>query len=87
MRLQLSIWGAGDGTFPPGTVEWSGGLIDWSKAKNARFVNMVKSVSITCADPEEVKNDRPNYAFSSKQRNTLNGQPKVVATSRSSIMA
>ena len=87
MRLQLSIWGAGDGTFPKGTVDWAGGLIDWNKAPNGRFVNMVKSVSITCADPDEVKNDRPNYAFSSKQTNPLNGQPKVVATSRSSIMS
>ncbi|TKY90558.1 hypothetical protein EX895_000556 [Sporisorium graminicola] len=87
MRLQLSIWGAGDGTFPKGTVEWAGGLIDWSKATNGRFVNMVKSVTISCNDPDDVKNDRPNYAFSAKKVNPLNGQPKVLATSRSSIMS
>lgn len=87
MRLQLSIWGAGDGTFANGTVEWSGGLIDWSKAPNGRFVNMVKSVTISCNDPEDVKNGRPNYAFSDKQMNSQNGQTKVLATSRSSIMS
>lgn len=87
MRLQLSIWGAGDGTFQQGTVDWAGGLIDWSQAHNARFVNMVKSVTISCNDPEDVKNNRPNYAFSAKQTNPQNGQPKVLATSRSSIIS
>ncbi|CCF54057.1 hypothetical protein NDA11_004819 [Ustilago hordei] len=87
MRLQLSIWGAGDGTFQKGTVDWSGGLIDWSKAPNGRFVNMIKSVTISCNDPDDVKDNRPNYAFSAKQINTLNGQPKVLATSRSSIIS
>ena len=87
MRLQLSIWGAGDGTFPQGTVNWSGGLIDWSKAPNGRFVNMVKSVTISCNDPEDVKDDRPNYSFSVKQTNPLNGQPTVLSTWKSSIMS
>lgn len=87
MRLQLSIWGAGDGTFPNGTVEWAGGLIDWNQTTNGRFVNMVKSVSITCADPDDVKGSKPNYAFSSTQMNAQNGEPKVIATSRSSIIS
>ena len=87
MRVQLSIWGAGDGSFANGTVEWAGGLIDWSKAPNGRFVNMVKSVTISCNDPEDVKDGRPNYAFSVKDWNPLNGQPKVLATSRSSIIS
>lgn len=87
MRLQLSIWGAGDGSFQQGTVDWSGGLIDWSKAENGRFVNMIKSVSISCNDPEDVNDGRSNYVFSDKQWNSQNGQPKVLATSRSSIMS
>ncbi|SNX81643.1 related to UTR2 - cell wall protein [Melanopsichium pennsylvanicum] len=87
MRLQLSIWGAGDGTFPQGTVDWAGGLIDWSKAPNGRFVNMVKTVTITCQDPADVQDERPNYAFSVKQTNNLNGQPQVLTTSRSSIIS
>lgn len=87
MRLQLSIWGAGDGTFQQGTVDWAGGLIDWNKAPNGRFINMVKQVTITCNDPEDVRDSRPNYAFSVKQVNAQNGQPKVLSTSRSSILA
>ncbi|EST09945.1 Glycoside hydrolase, family 16 [Kalmanozyma brasiliensis GHG001] len=87
MRLQMSIWGAGDGTFQEGTVDWSGGLIDWKQATNGRFVNMVKSVTISCADPEDVNDGKPNYVFSAKQRNAQNGQPRVLSTSRSSIMS
>lgn len=87
MRLQLSIWGAGDGSFPQGTVDWAGGMIDWNKAPNGRFVNMVKSVTISCNDPDDVNNNRPNYAFSDKYINPLNGEPKVLATSRSSIVS
>ncbi|SPO20906.1 related to UTR2 - cell wall protein [Ustilago trichophora] len=87
MRLQLSIWGAGDGTFQQGTVDWAGGLIDWGKAPNGRFVNMVKSVTISCNDPEDVRDDRPNYVFSAKDKNPLNGQPKVLATWKSSIVS
>ncbi|SPO42885.1 related to UTR2 - cell wall protein [Moesziomyces antarcticus] len=87
MRLQLSIWGAGDGTFQQGTVDWAGGLIDWNKAPNGRFINMVKEVTITCNDPDDVRDSRPNYAFSAKQVNAQNGQPKVLSTSRSSILA
>lgn len=87
MRLQMSIWGAGDGTFQQGTVDWSGGLIDWNHAPNGRFVNMVKSVTISCNDPQDVNDGKPNYVFSAKQRNAQNGQPRVLSTSRSSIMS
>ncbi len=38
-----------------------------SKAPNGRFVNMVKSVTISCNDPEDVKDGKPNYVFSAKQ--------------------
>lgn len=87
VRLQLSIWGGGDGTYGNGTVEWTGGLIDWSETTNGAFVNMVKSFEVTCNDPAEVQNSNPNYAFSTSKTNKLNGQPAVVTTSKSSIMS
>lgn len=31
-RVQLSLWPAGINSSAPGTVQWSGGLIDWTDA-------------------------------------------------------
>ncbi|PWZ02694.1 concanavalin A-like lectin/glucanase [Testicularia cyperi] len=88
VRLQLSIWGAGDGTYANGTVEWAGGLIDWNQANsNGQFINTVKSFSITCNDPADVQDSKPNYMFSAKSTNSQNGQPKVLSTTKSSIVS
>ncbi|KAG5646354.1 hypothetical protein DXG03_003677 [Asterophora parasitica] len=52
-RIQLSIWPAGLPGAPPGTVEWSGGLINWKDpdyVAAGHFYALVKSVTIKCGD-------------------------------------
>ncbi|KAG9016249.1 hypothetical protein FRB90_003641 [Tulasnella sp. 427] len=51
-RVQLSIWPAGIPGNPQGTIDWSGGLIDWTDpdyVAQGQFSTIVKSVSIKCA--------------------------------------
>ena len=38
-RVQFSVWPAGTSSSPKGTVDWSGGLIDWTKtgSSNCEF--------------------------------------------------
>ncbi|KAK5133041.1 hypothetical protein LTR08_008246 [Meristemomyces frigidus] len=42
--LKLGIWAGGDSTEPNGTIEWAGGLTDWSKGP---FTMTVQSIKVT----------------------------------------
>jgi len=44
MMLKIGPWVAGDVGQPQGTVEWAGGLIDWSKAPYVMVVESVKAI-------------------------------------------
>jgi beta-glucanase (GH16 family) len=46
MNLRLGIWAGGDPSLPNGTIEWAGGLADYSKAP---FTMTVKSVRVSDA--------------------------------------
>jgi len=51
-RVQLSIWPAGIPSMPQGTVEWAGGMINWSDpdyVAQGQFSVLVKSVTIQCS--------------------------------------
>jgi len=51
-RIQLSLWPAGINTSAPGTVQWSGGMINWNDpdyASAGHFYMRVRSVEVTCA--------------------------------------
>ncbi|KIO31409.1 glycoside hydrolase family 16 protein [Tulasnella calospora MUT 4182] len=51
-RVQLSIWPAGIPGAPQGTVDWAGGMIDWTDpdyVAQGQFSTIVKSVTIKCA--------------------------------------
>ena len=58
-RIQLSIWPAGIPSSAPGTIDWSGGMIDWSDpdyVANGYFWNVLQSVNMICADdPTQAK--------------------------------
>ncbi|KAI5476793.1 hypothetical protein MNV49_007308 [Pseudohyphozyma bogoriensis] len=50
-RVQLSIWAAGTDQEAQGTVDWAGGMIDWSDesyVNNGRFATYVQGVNVTC---------------------------------------
>ncbi|KAK4542392.1 hypothetical protein LTR36_006849 [Oleoguttula mirabilis] len=44
--LKFGIWAGGDSSEPNGTIEWAGGLTDWSKGP---FTMIVQSIKITDA--------------------------------------
>jgi beta-glucanase (GH16 family) len=46
MNLRLGIWAGGDPSLPKGTIEWAGGLADYSKGP---YTMTVKSVRVSDA--------------------------------------
>jgi hypothetical protein len=52
-RAQLSLWPAGLSTNGQGTIEWSGGLINWDSPymQNGYYYAVVKEVTVECYDP------------------------------------
>lgn len=50
-RVQLSLWPAGISSNGKGTVDWSGGLINWNAqdvSQNGYFYSMFKDVNVEC---------------------------------------
>ncbi|KAG8903471.1 hypothetical protein FRB99_003249 [Tulasnella sp. 403] len=92
-RVQLSIWPAGIPSSPKGTVDWAGGMIDWSDpdyVAQGHFSIIIKSVSVTCL-PETAKTvanngslpvDPQGYKYTSND--TANGVvPRVFVSNES----
>ena len=53
-RIQLSLWPAGLDSNGKGTVDWSGGLVDWNSPdiqNTGYYYAMVKDVNVNCYDP------------------------------------
>ncbi|GAA5904155.1 uncharacterized protein JCM6883_002095 [Sporobolomyces salmoneus] len=50
-RVQFSVWPAGISSSPQGTIDWAGGLIDWSQTgSQGYFSSEVQWLSIDCYD-------------------------------------
>ncbi|KAJ6570072.1 glycoside hydrolase family 16 protein [Mycena vulgaris] len=67
-RIQLSLWPAGTNASAPGTIQWSGGLINWADKDytlaGGRFTTRVKSVSVKCGDPNPPGPSVQGYVYS-----------------------
>jgi glycosyl hydrolase family 16 len=52
-RIQLSLWPAGLASNGQGTIEWSGGLVNWNSPymKNGYYYAMISDVNVQCYDP------------------------------------
>lgn len=52
-RIMLSLWPAGLPTNGKGTIDWAGGLIDWSSPymQNGYYYAMVNDVTVECYNP------------------------------------
>ena len=64
--LTSSLWPAGINSSAPGTVQWSGGMINWDDPdyKNAgHFYALVKSISVTCNDPSPASANVTSYVY------------------------
>ncbi|CAL1699711.1 unnamed protein product [Somion occarium] len=65
-RIQLSIWPAGISSSPPGTIEWSGGMINWNDpdyTAAGHFQTLVKSVAVVCQDPSPPAANVTSYVY------------------------
>jgi beta-glucanase (GH16 family) len=85
-RVQLSIWPAGIESSPQGTIEWSGGLINYNDPdyKSAgHFYALVKSVQVKCADTQSTKGDITSYIYGP---NTTSLNPTVVLSNASTML-
>ncbi|KAJ7116501.1 concanavalin A-like lectin/glucanase domain-containing protein [Mycena epipterygia] len=67
-RIQFSLWPAGTSASAPGTIQWSGGLINWNDQDYANagghFTASVKSVSVKCGDPAPPGASVQGYVYS-----------------------
>lgn len=86
-RIQLSLWPGGDDSQYPGTVSWAGGPINWNDqdyvAAGNQFQVSVKSISVTCNDPQAPTADQVSYVYgqgstSSKQTIDLSTVSPVI---------
>ncbi|KAJ6557946.1 glycoside hydrolase family 16 protein [Mycena capillaripes] len=79
-RIQLSIWPAGTASSAAGTVQWSGGLIDYNNpdyVSAGHFYALVKSVNVTCSDPTPPAADITAYVYGA---NSSTNTPSVALT-------
>ncbi|KAK8193535.1 cell wall glucanase [Phyllosticta capitalensis] len=67
-RVQLSLWPAGLASNGKGTIEWAGGLIDWSAGspamQNGYYYASVSSVDVECYDPPSGANKTGSKSYS-----------------------
>jgi len=69
-RIQISVWPAGINTSAPGTVAWSGGMINWGDpdytAAGGHFAMVLSSVTIKCGNSTNttLPNSPKSYVYS-----------------------
>ncbi|KAJ7665972.1 glycoside hydrolase family 16 protein [Mycena polygramma] len=79
-RIQLSLWPAGTASSSAGTVEWSGGLINYNDpdyVSAGHFYTLIKSVNVTCSDPTPPSADITAYVYGA---NSSTNTPSVALT-------
>lgn len=84
-RIQLSIWPAGINGTAPGTVQWAGGMIDWSNPdyqSAGHFYALVESVNITCSDPTPASSNVTSYVYG---KNSSALTPSVAFSNASTV--
>jgi len=86
-RVQLSLWPAGIAGEPQGTVEWAGGMINWSDpdyVSAGHFYALVQSVSVTCTGTQTVApgSDLVSYVYGGNRSATV---PTILYTNSSTM--
>jgi len=89
-RVQLSIWPAGINASAAGTIEWSGGMIDWTNPDYkaaGHFYTLIESVSVNCSDPAgSVPPGAVSYVYGPNVTTGSLPMPAVLVTNQSTIM-
>ncbi|KII87844.1 glycoside hydrolase family 16 protein [Plicaturopsis crispa FD-325 SS-3] len=84
-RIQLSLWPAGINSSAPGTVQWAGGMIDWTDpdyVKAGHFSAFVSSVSVKCADPQQPSANMTSYVYGA---NSTANTPSIAFSDETTI--
>lgn len=84
-RIQLSIWPAGIESSPPGTVQWAGGMIDWSDpdyTAAGQFYATVQSVEVKCNNQQTGVN-LTSYVY---ENSSSIAEPLIAYTNRSTSL-
>ncbi|KAI9692345.1 MAG: hypothetical protein M1822_006576 [Bathelium mastoideum] len=70
-RIELSLWPAGISSNGQGTIDWSGGLVDWNSQymKNGYYYAMFSDVNVECYDPPSGYNNSgsKSYVYTNSQ--------------------
>ncbi|KAJ7269631.1 glycoside hydrolase family 16 protein [Mycena rebaudengoi] len=85
-RIQFSIWPAGTASSAAGTVQWSGGLINYQDpdyVSAGHFYALVKSISITCSDPTPPGAEITAYEYGP---NSTANTPTVLLTNATTLL-
>jgi beta-glucanase (GH16 family) len=61
MRLRLGIWAGGDPSLPQGTIDWAGGLTDYSKAPFAMYIDSTTITNYSPADKYHYKDNSGDW--------------------------
>ena len=64
-RIMISLWPAGISSNGQGTIDWSGGMIDWNSPymKNGYYYAMVNEVVVDCYNPPTGANIQGSKAY------------------------
>jgi len=79
-RMQFSLWPAGTASSAAGTVQWSGGLINYQDpdyVAAGHFYALIKKVNITCNDPDQVTATTTGYVYGANSSQDI---PSVALT-------
>ncbi|EIW73038.1 hypothetical protein M231_04315 [Tremella mesenterica] len=84
-RIEISIWPAGINGSAQGTIDWSGGMINWDDpdyVSNGYFYNTLQSVKVNCAETAS----SGNITGWSYTGNGTDGVPVVAETNASLLL-
>jgi beta-glucanase (GH16 family) len=85
-RIQLSLWPAGINSSAAGTVQWAGGMIDWSDpdyVAAGHFQAFVSSVSVVCASSSSQNSNVSSYVYAS---NSSTSTPNITLSIASTLI-
>jgi len=85
-RIQLSLWPAGINSSAAGTIQWAGGMIDWSDpdyVSAGQFRAFVSSVSVVCANSSSQSPNITSYVYSS---NSSDSTPNITLSTSSTLI-
>lgn len=84
MRLRLGIWAGGDSSNGEGTIEWAGGVTDYTQAPFTMYVESVKIVNYTPADSYKFTDTSGSYQNIKASNSTSDDSSSTTTGSSSS---